>query len=44
MAGEVPNLEMASSIAIILLVLVLVLNISVKLVSHKFLKKYEGAL
>ena len=44
MAGEVPNVEMASSIAIILLVLVLILNISVKLVSRKFLKKYEGAL
>lgn len=44
MAGEVPNIEMASSIAIILLVLVLILNVSVKLISHRFLKKYEGAL
>lgn len=44
MAGEVPNVEMASAIAIILLVLVLLLNLSVKLISHRFLKKYEGAL
>lgn len=44
MAGEVPNLELATSIAIILLILVLSLNLIVKLISYKFIKKYEGAL
>lgn len=41
MGGEIPNVELASTISIIILFIVLVLNIIVKIVTNKFLKKYQ---
>ncbi|MDY0276911.1 MAG: phosphate ABC transporter permease PstA [Acholeplasma sp.] len=42
MAGENPNVEVATSIAIIILALVLVLNLIVKYISHRLDKKFKG--
>lgn len=41
MGGEIPNVSLASTIAIIILVLVLILNIVVKIITNRFMKKYE---
>lgn len=41
MGGEIPNVELASTISIIILFIVLVLNILVKIITHRFLKKYN---
>lgn len=41
MGGEVPNVSLASTIAIIILVIVLTLNILVKIITNRFMKKYE---
>lgn len=41
MTDEPANIELASTIAIIILLIVLVLNITVKLVSRRFIKTYE---
>ena len=40
-AGENPNYEASSAIAIIILAIDLILNITVKLISHKFVKNKE---
>lgn len=40
MGGEVPNVELASTIAIIILIVVLTLNLLVKLLTNMFVKKY----
>lgn len=42
MAGESPNVEVASAIAIIILVIVLILNLTIKLVTNKIDKKIRG--
>lgn len=42
MAGESPNLGVASAIAIIILVIVLSLNIAIKLITNKIDKKIRG--
>lgn len=41
MAEENPNFKLASAMAIIILVVVLILNLSIKFVSNRFLKKHE---
>jgi phosphate transport system permease protein len=41
MTDEPANIELASTIALIILMIVLVLNLTVKLVSRRFLKSYE---
>lgn len=41
MTDEPANIELASTIAIIILLIVLVLNLTVKLVSRRFIKTYE---
>lgn len=41
MGGEVPNVELASTIAIIILLVVLTLNLIVKLLTNMFVKKYS---
>ncbi|MDA3932015.1 MAG: phosphate ABC transporter permease PstA [Tenericutes bacterium] len=40
MTDEPANIELASTIALIILIIVLILNLLVKLVSHKYLKKF----
>lgn len=42
MAGETPNLDLASTIAIIILAVVLTLNLLVKLITYRFTKKYAA--
>ncbi len=39
--GETPNVELASSIAIIILIVVLVMNLSVKLITYRFMKRFQ---
>lgn len=41
MGGEIPNINLASTIAIIILIVVLVLNISVKIITYRFTCKYR---
>ena len=41
MGGEVPNIALASTIAIIILAVVLVLNLLVKLIAYRFTKRYR---
>lgn len=41
MKDEPANIELASTIAIIILIIVLILNIFVKLISNKFIKKWD---
>ncbi|QMS84987.1 phosphate ABC transporter permease PstA [Candidatus Xianfuyuplasma coldseepsis] len=41
MTDEPANIELASTIAIIILIIVLILNLTVKLVSRRFIKTYE---
>ena len=41
MTDEPANVELASTIAVIILMIVLILNLTVKLVSRRFLKSYE---
>ena len=44
MAGEVPNIELASAIAVILLITVFSLNLTIKMITHRYMKRYEGGL
>ncbi|HHW79295.1 MAG TPA: phosphate ABC transporter permease PstA [Acholeplasmataceae bacterium] len=41
MGGEIPNVDLASTIAIIILAVVLILNILVKIITNKFMKRYN---
>lgn len=41
MSGEVPNVALASTIAIIILVVVLSLNLLIKLITYRFTKRYK---
>lgn len=41
MTDEPANIELASTIALIILIIVLILNLTVKLLSRRFLKSYE---
>lgn len=41
MGGEIPNIKLASTIAIIILIVVLTLNLVVKLITYRFMKKYK---
>lgn len=41
MAGESPNLALASTISIMILIVVLTLNLTVKLITSRFMKRYQ---
>lgn len=41
MSGEIPNIALASTMAIIILVVVLSLNLLVKLITNRFIKRYK---
>jgi len=41
MTDEPANIELASTIAIIILMIVLILNVAVKLLSRNFIKRFE---
>jgi phosphate transport system permease protein len=41
MGGEIPNVNLASTIAIIILIVVLALNMSVKVITNRFMNKYK---
>lgn len=41
MSGEIPNIALASTMAIIILVVVLSLNLLVKLITYRFMKRYK---
>ena len=41
MGGEIPNVSLASTIAIIILIVVLALNIIVKVITNRFVNKYN---
>lgn len=44
MSDEPANIELSTTIALIILIIVLILNISIKFISSKFMKRYGGSL
>lgn len=41
MGGEIPNIPLATTIAVIILIVVLALNILIKAITHRFVKKFQ---
>ena len=42
MAGEVPNVDLAASIALVILLVVLMLNVLVKVITNRFMRRFQG--